>query len=91
MYYASVVAYHIFFNSSRYLYFLLLLSFSLLCIFMFPTDMGNMKEWAAPALFSAATANNNGGNSFWETLLLSQISASPHCNQSQFKLSSFIN
>ncbi|KAL4325269.1 hypothetical protein GQ457_11G011590 [Hibiscus cannabinus] len=48
-------------------------------------DMGNLKEWAPPPLFSPAT--NNGRYAFWETLFPPQIS---HCNQSQFKPSSFV-
>lgn len=46
MYYASLVAYHIFFNSTKYLYFLLLLISSLLYIFVFAEEMGKIKEWA---------------------------------------------
>ncbi|KAK8545851.1 hypothetical protein V6N12_026669 [Hibiscus sabdariffa] len=80
MYYASVVAYHIFFNSSKYLYFLLLLSFSFLYVFMSPTEMGNIKGWGA--LFSAAAyAHGDGSNSFWESLHPPQISPSSLSNQ----------
>ncbi|TYI47058.1 hypothetical protein E1A91_D13G146700v1 [Gossypium mustelinum] len=87
MYYASLVAYHIFFNSTKYLYFLLLIS-SLLYIFVFAKEMGNIKEWAA--LYSSA-ATNDGNSTFWEFLHPPQISPSHHSNHSYFKLSTSVS
>ncbi|KAK8260851.1 hypothetical protein V6Z11_D13G146100 [Gossypium hirsutum] len=77
MYYASLVAYHIFFNSTKYLYFLLLLISSLLYIFVLAKEMGNIKEWAA--------------FTFWEFLHPPQISPSHHSNHSYFKLSTSVS
>ncbi|TYH34852.1 hypothetical protein ES332_D13G153000v1 [Gossypium tomentosum] len=88
MYYASLVAYHIFFNSTKYLYFLLLLISSLLYIFVLAKEMGNIKEWAA--LYSSA-ATNDGNSTFWEFLHPSQISPSHHSNHSYFKLSTSVS
>ena len=82
MYYLSLLAYHVFFNSAKYLYFLLLLVFALLYIFMFPKDMGNMQEWAV------LDSGDDGKKSFRQYLLHSpETSTCLDSNQSYFKVS----